>query len=180
MAATAALRAKSTSAMMNAVGKYSPHYEQFAAYIERKSCQSHTEVETVVGHLQAALSDLEGGYLVGQEHLIAAKIFDSLMDQADELNKCGYKDVAAMLCRVVVEDTLSRLAREEGISDGSKASMINDQLKEERYPQPTWRQIQAWLDIGNSAAQGKFDEYSAEQVTSMLRDIPTFLGMYFA
>lgn len=178
--ATSAFKANADNALVTSVGPRSPHYQHFAKFIESKSCRTHNEVEEIVGIMQGALNDLEGGYLVGQEHLIAAEIFDSLIEQAVALNSAGYKDPAAMLGRVVVEDALKRLAREEGISDSLKASVINDQLKDKVYPQPTWRQIQAWLDIGNSAAHGQFNEYTADQVTSMLRDIPTFLGMYFA
>jgi len=27
-----------------------------------------------------------------------------------------------------------------------------------RFTQPQWRMVQAWLDIGNAAAHGKFDQ----------------------
>ena len=38
---------------------------------------------------------------------------------------------------------------------------------------------QAWLDIGNAAAHGKFVEYSQDDVAKLIEDIERFLATYF-
>ena len=125
-----------------------------------RSMDRSYEVLAIVGLLSGAVDDLESGYLLGQEFLIAGELFDSLLEQASHLNDRGYKDPAAVLCRVVLEDSLVRIARREGIDESLKASALNDGLKKTgTYGQPQWRQVQAWLDIGNSAAHGKFDQF---------------------
>jgi hypothetical protein len=136
------------------------------------------EVHAIIGVLDAALSDLEGGYLAGQELLIAGDLFDSILEQAKHLNSNGHKDPAAVLARVVVEDTLKRLARAANLDDNRRASQLNDDLKAAgKYPQPQWRLIQSWLDVGNAAAHGKFAEYDKAAVSNMLDGIEQFLAV---
>ena len=107
-------------------------------------------------------------------------MFDSVLEEAKHLNQSGHKDPAAVLARVVLEDALKRIARSEGVNDNQKASQINDELRKRgRYPQPQWRLIQAWLDIGNAAAHGKFNEYSDEGVQRLVEDIERFLATEF-
>ena len=132
----------------------------------------------IIGVLKGALEDLEKGYLVKQEFLVAGGVLDSVLEEAEQLNKAGYKDAAAVLARVVLEDALRRIAREETIDDDQKtAAFLNDELKKiDRYPQPQWRLIQAWLDIGNCAAHGEFDNYDEDAVETMIQGIEQFLA----
>jgi hypothetical protein len=135
------------------------------------------EVLSIVGLLSGAVDDLEKGYLLEQEFLIAGALFDSLLEQAKHLNQAGYKDPAAVLGRVVLEDALRRIARREGLDSSEKASALNDSLKNAGvYVQPRWRIVQAWLDIGNAAAHGKVSEFTEQDVTKMLEGISEFLA----
>ena len=139
------------------------------------------DINPIVGVLQGALSDLKNGFLLDQEFFIAGEVFDSVLEQSKHfLDKNGNKDIAAILMRIVVEDALKRLARKEGISDDLKASVINDELKgKKRYNQVRWRSIQTWLDVGNSAAHGKFEEYSKNDVFNAIVGIEQFLALEF-
>jgi hypothetical protein len=170
---------KSRNMLETVFGTNSPHYRQFLETIPVEGVRKITrpdEVYQITGILSGALDDLENGFLVGQEFLIAGAIFDGVLDQAKQLNKNGYKDPAAVLARVVLEDSLKRIAREEMIDDKLKASVINDELKKkERYSQPQWRFIQAWLDIGNSAAHGNFSDYIKDDVLNMIQGIEQFI-----
>jgi hypothetical protein len=134
-------------------------------------------ISRIVGLLVGGLDDLEKGFLLGQEFLVAAEVFDSILMQAVYLNQAGYKDPAAVLARVVIEDALRRIARQEGIDDTRKASKLNDDLRKAgRYSQPQWRLIQSWLDIGNAAAHGEFDAYDQDAVKRLLEDVERFLA----
>ncbi len=138
------------------------------------------EVLSIVGLLSGALNDLEGGYLLKQEFFIAGDLFDSILEQAKHLNQTGYKDPAAVLGRVVLEDALRRIAKRESLDSSGKASAINDSLKNEGiYAQPRWRMVQAWLDIGNAAAHGKTDDFTEQDVTKMIEGITEFLADNF-
>lgn len=135
------------------------------------------QVLSIVGLLSGALDDLEKGYLLRREFLIAGELFDSLLEQAIHLNQTGYKIPAAVLGRVVLEDALRRIARREGLESSEKASTINDSLRDAGiYAQPRWRMIQAWLDIGNAAAHGRTSDFAEVDVAKTLEGISAFLA----
>lgn len=165
-------------------GNESQHFRMYQKLIEEwggyKFMTDSHNVVAIVGLLRGALSDLEGGFLIGQEFLVAGEVFDSVLEEAKYLNDNGHKDASAVLGRVVIEDALRRIARQENVDDTQKPSKINDDLlKANRYAKPQWRLIQTWLDIGNSAAHGKFNEYDSEKVKSMLEGIGAFLAQEF-
>ncbi len=170
---------KSRNILEIALGTQSPHIRHFDAVIPKYGLtyvNSSHEIHPFVGVLSSALSDLENGYLLGQEFIIAGEVFDTILEQAKYFVQNNYKDPAAILGRVVLEDALKRIARSEGVNEGQKASIINDELKRKgRFSQPQWRFIQGWLDIGNSAAHGKFDQYTQDDVVKMIDDVERFL-----
>ena len=167
----------------NVFGPQSVHVRHFQEILPRGGAGqvSHSyDIYPIVGLLTGALDDLEKGYLLGQEYLIAGEIFDSILEEAKLLVQSGYKDPAAVLARVVLEDALKRMARGEGIDENQKASVINDELKRRgKYPQPQWRFVQAWLDIGNAAAHGRFGEYKEEDVANLIENVERFLAAEF-
>jgi hypothetical protein len=156
------------------------HYSKFAYDGERVYLQSISEIVPIIGILRGALDDLENGFLARQEFIISAALFDDVLSQAQHLCDNGYKDPAAVLTRVVLEDSLRRLARAASIDDSTKASVINDELKKAgKYGQPQWRMIQAWLDTGNAAAHGKFDQYTQNDAARLIEDVKRFLVTEF-
>jgi hypothetical protein len=162
-------------------GSQSPHMHHFQKLEQGIGSVAHPhEVNSIVGLLTGALDDLEKGYLLGQEFLIAGEIFDSVLEQAKHLNRSGHKDPAAVLARVVLEDALKRMARGEGLDDNQSASQLNDDLRRiGKYPKPQWRLVQAWLDIGNAAAHGNFNKYNEGDVEGLIKDIERFLAAEF-
>jgi len=160
-------------------GKTSPYFKGLRELTE-KDIHEKSQINAIKGLLIGSLDDLENGFLIGQEFLIAGEIFDSVLEEAKELLNAGYKDPAAILGRVVLEDSLRRLAPQEQLDDTQKATKLNDDLKKAgRYNQVQWRQIQVWLDVGNNAAHGKFDQYSKEQVNEQIEGIERFIASEF-
>lgn len=170
---------KSRNLLELALGSKSPHLNYFETALPNggiKYVFEPYDIYPLIGVISGALNDLENGYLIGQEFLIAGEVFDSILEQAKYLIQSNYKDPATVLARVVLEDALKRVARAEGVDENQKASVINDELKKKgRFSQPQWRFIQGWLDIGNSAAHGKFDQYTQDDVVKMIDDVERFL-----
>lgn len=124
-----------------------------------------------VALIEGAKEEIEKGFLYKLEHLISTDFFDSITEQAEYLLKSGFKDVAAILGRVVIENTLKDLGEREGITvpEKIKLAALNQLLcKEGVYVKNVWRTIQAQIDIGNDAAHGDFDKYDAKSVKNML------------
>jgi len=155
---------------------------QFRRNEELSSGKTHlpTQIKKIVGLLKAGLSDLEGGYLVSQEFLIAGEIFADVLEQAKYFHSLKHKDVAAMLCRTVLEDGLKRMARKANLNDKPSPAKLNDKLfKKGLYKEHLLRSISAWIKIGNSAAHGDFDDYDDNHVKNMLEGIEHFLESEF-
>jgi hypothetical protein len=168
-----------TNIIESAFGPDSPHFRHLQELMPDgpRHIEHSYEIYNIIGLLKGAIDDLEGGYLQQQSLLVAGEVFDDILEQASHLLENGYKDVSAVLGRVVLEDALKKIASASEIDPSFKPSRINDELKSAgRYPQPQWRLIQAWLDIGNSAAHGEFDKYTIQDVLSMLEGINRFLA----
>ena len=173
---------KAESLLSTLFGETGSHYRQFEE-AKKVILPSYfvNDIYRVIGTLEGSLDDLENGFLLNQEFLVASDVFDSVLEQATHLLKAGYKDPAAVLCRVVVEDSLKRLARANGLDDTKKAALINQDLKQANiYSQPQWRQIDTWLDIGNKAAHGDFAAYNDDEVKRMIEGIEAFLASYLS
>lgn len=165
--------------MEKVFGITSPHCRKIGELV-KINIHSKPQITTIRGVLKGSLDDLENGFLLGQEFLIAGDVFDSVLEEAKHLLKADYKAPAAVLGRVVIEDSVKRLARLEQIDDTKKASVLNDELKKAgRYNQAQWRQIQVWLDIGNEAAHGNITQYSKEQVREQIEGIEHFIANEF-
>lgn len=161
-------------------GNTSTQFKRVEELTNKTVTYGKSQIGSIRGVLLGSLDDLNNGFLIGQEFLIAGEIFDSVLEEAKELLNAGYKDSAAVLGRVVLEDSLKRLARQEDIDDKLKASEINIELRKVgRYNLPQERIIQARLDIGNYAAHGQFEKYTKEQVIGQIEDIERFLASDF-
>jgi len=121
--------------------------------------------------MEGAREEIEKGFLYKIEHLISADLFDSIIEQAEYLLKNGYKDVAAILGRVVVENTLKDIAKRENVNfpEDTKLAILNQILWQKGvYAKNVWRVIQAYVDLGNDAAHGHFEKYDQKSVQNML------------
>lgn len=139
-------------------------------------------IHKIKGLLEGVQEDLENGFLLGQEFIIANEVFDSVLEEAKFfIDEQKNKDIGAMLLRIVLEDAIKRIARKENIDiENKKISAINDELKTKGiFIQTIWRQNQAWIDIGNNASHGKFEEYNLNQVESFYQGLVNFLLAHF-
>lgn len=144
--------------------------EPFAAKVEEvEESRSYEawKVTQVVAHLASACDMIRSGFTGKLVHLVHAEFSDSLLDQADQLLASTLHIPAAVLARIVVERWLRDESDRNGIPnfDDEKASVLNDQLKKLGvFSVPKWRQVQACLDVGNSAAHGKTTEFTFDDV----------------
>jgi hypothetical protein len=185
MPAQAALLAWSSKAqniIQIVFGAKSNQYDQFLKLTDKHHGVTAFNVNRLVGLLEGSLDDLEHGFLIDQAFIVALEVFDAVIHQAKQLNNAGYKDPAAALGLVVLEDAIKRLAINTGHADPmAKTTILNDRMHAAGvYPQPQFRLIASRLAIGASAAKGEFDAYTSDDVKNMLEDIERFLTAYFA
>jgi hypothetical protein len=124
-------------------------------------------------------SDLQKGYLRKAADIISGEVFADFLEIAQHLLDQSYKDPAASLCGAVLEDGLRRIARNHGIqvSDRDDLTSLRDKCAQKGvFNNLVRQQITAWTTLRNSADHGKFSEYTAQQVGSMISDVRSLLA----
>ena len=178
----AGFRSASLSFLKLIFGESHPYYLEFEKQTAANGLH-HAEKGTAI--LQAARSEIAGGWLSSLKGLIAAELFSDFLDMADHLLEAGYKGPAGVMAGCVIEEHIRQLCLKKGIEvhetkDGrqvpKKADRLNAELgKAEIYTKLDQKLITAWLDLRNKAAHGKFDEFSNDQVSQMILGITEFM-----
>ncbi len=154
-------------------------FKTFQKLKEKKTYYSST-VREIYGFLEGIADDIEKGLLFKHEFLIAGEIFENILEQAKELNTKGYKDAAAVMVRVIVENALKKLAQKEGIKTKQKAFEILNELKKKwKLDKAKCNEINSWLQLGNWAAHGDFKKYKKKRIEKLISDVEYFLNDEF-
>lgn len=174
-------KVKVKNLLVSACGKDSQHYQEF---IKAEQIHSYESVADRFKRMKsvfiAAMDDYKGGYLTSIKNLIQADVFDSELEQAEELLSNGYKLAAAVIAGVVLETTLRDICTRENLNHGKLDKMNSDLAKAGVYNKLQQKRITALADIRNSAAHGKPEEFSEADVSNMIRDIEQFLAVQLA
>jgi hypothetical protein len=131
--------------------------------------------------LRRLRSDIENGYLRKTANIISAEVFSDFLEMAEHLLAEGYKDPAASLTGAVLEDGLRRISLNNDIpvTERDNLSSLKDKCAGKKiFNNLVRQQITAWTTLRNSADHGKFDEYTAEHVRSMISDVRSFLATF--
>jgi hypothetical protein len=172
---------KTKNLIITACGDKSEHYKAFIQADKIQGMETNYDVMIRVRAIfDAAREDFEGGYLTSLKTLVQAEVFESEIEQAEELLKNGYKLAAAVIAGVVLETALRDLSISNAISIGKLDAMNSQLAKAGIYNKLQQKQITAIADIRNSAAHGKLELFSEQDVKNMIRDIESFLIRYMA
>ncbi len=172
-------RVKAKSLISRACGNESEHLAEFTRGEAPQHFDSNHEVlKRLRPIFLAARSDFQGGHLASLRSLVQAELFDSELDQATELLSQGYKGPAAVVAGVVLETTLRDLCDQQSplIPHGKLDQMNAALAKAGVYNKLQQKRITAIADIRNSAAHGKWSEFSESDVTDMIKDVQRFLA----
>lgn len=161
-------------------GENSNYAKTFFA-VSRNAPSTRFCFDRLVPIFNAAKDDLENGFLISMKLIIQSEVFDNELEQAQHLLTTGYKAPAAVIGGVVLETALKQLAINNDISiENKRLARINDDLtKAQIYNSLQQKQIIVLADIRNSAAHGKNDDFTKEDVERMLNDIQNILLNYF-
>ncbi len=174
-------KVKAKNLLVATCGKESQHYLEFIEAEKLNSYESSSDpFKRMKSVFIAAMDDYKGGYLTSIKNLIQADVFDSELEQAEELLSSGYKLASAVISGVVLETALRDLCSRESLPIGKLDKMNADLAKAGIYNKLQQKRITALADIRNSAAHGKPEEFTEGDVTNMIRDIEQFLAVQLA
>ena len=138
-------------------------------------------VSTGQGILRALRQDLEGGYLVNVQTLVAGEVFSDFLKMARHLLEAGYKDPSASLAGAVLKDGLRRIGALHGVGMNAREGLtaMNTKLANAHvYSRLVQKQIAVWIDVRNRADHGDFSSYTEKDVAELVRGVRDFLATY--
>ncbi|WP_286822734.1 MULTISPECIES: hypothetical protein [unclassified Idiomarina] len=174
---------KAKSLISRACGDDSEHLKAFRkAEIPQQFDSNYEILKRLKPIFAAARSDFQGGHLASIRSLVQAELFDSELDQASELLGQGYKGPAAVVAGVVLETSLRDLCDKQSpaIPHGKLDQMNAGLAKIGIYTRLQQKRITAIADIRNSAAHGKWTEFTEADVVDMIKDVQRFLSDYLS
>lgn len=170
-------RVKVRHLIVSVCGSDSQHLKLFADHEKGGMYTTNYEVfRELRAVFLAAKEDYEGGYLQSLKHLVQAEVFESELEQASELLSAGYMIAAAVISGVVLETGLREMCADRGIIPGKLDKMNADLARAGVYSRLVQKQITALADIRNSAAHGKVDQFTRDDVFAMIRDVQRILA----
>ena len=178
------LRTAGLSFIEKIYGKDHPNYEGFSAGLEPKDTFGKSVGLEI---LQSIREEIEGGWLISFKDLIAGELFSDFLEMATHLLDEQYKDAAAVITGSVLEGHMRKLCasrsipievkNRQGQQVPKKANSLNSDLaKGGAYSQLDSKNVTAWLDLRNKAAHGQYNEYTHQQVSTMLLGVREFVA----
>lgn len=173
------VRTESLNLIGRACGRDSDHYQELQRLSEPG--KGPEEILSLIGVLEAAIRDFEGGYLFDMKALIRAEVLTDFIEQAEVLLDAGYRVGAAAIAGAVLEDTLRKLCDKHAVPYEAKTSLnkLNGALaKAQVYDALTNKRITQVADIRNNADHGHFDKFTDEDVADMIKWTTRFTSNY--
>lgn len=170
-------RIKVKNLLAKSCGLESEHYREFVR--AEKYCLMDTTYKVLLRIrpvFKAAKEDYDGGYLTSFKSLVQAEVFDNVLEQSSELLSSGYHEAAAVIAGVALETGLRELCDRKSIAHGMINAMNDNLAKAGVYNKNQQKRIIFLAGIRNSAAHGKHDEFTKEDVKSMIQEVEQFLA----
>ena len=163
--------------LVNITNNNSEYYKEFLD-IDSKEKTNFSVFEGMKAIFLALKHDYEKGYLTSIKTLIQAEVFETQLEQAEELLTSGYILASAVITGVVLETGIREICTRENISHGKLDKMNAELAKKGIYTKLQQKRITALADIRNSAAHGKQDAFTKDDVSKMIREVEDFLAKY--
>lgn len=137
--------------------------------------------ERMAGALESIQDGTKNGLLLSVEELVLADAFDSLLEQAEYLQREGFFLAAGVLGRAVLEEHLRKWAEHAECLPDKQRPTISDYTqslyRDKHFTKIVLKQVESMAAVGNDAAHNKND-LEAKDVVRLLRDVRDFIVRY--
>jgi hypothetical protein len=138
------------------------------------------------GILESGKREFLSGFLNKGKILATADSFEGLLEQAEYLLEQDFKDAACVIIGGVLEGTLRSMLEinHPEIHFDPKGGMKNKnkKLHEEAsaYDAATFKLIEGYAELRNSAAHGKYNEFDSSRVKQFVVFVRDFISRWYA
>ena len=181
-------RSRSLTLLRQVMPSSAPHTKQLETFLEDGN--KKVLFNRLHGIFKGAYQDFKAGMFDNLKLEIESNVSCDFLGQANALlndkEQVDYSYLpAAVLIGAVLEKTLRSLCENanpkiETVNENGRAkkmsAMIEDLKKAGIINEIRKRQLETWNAIRNSAAHGKIEEFTKEQVTAMLQGVQDFMA----
>jgi len=180
------LVSKAKASVARITGYKSDYYKDIEEHLSENGLNIGNKLRRIMGTIIALKEDLDNNYLKNLSEIIQSEVFSDYLEMSEHLLEQGYKDPAAVIIGSTLEIHLRELCISNEIEleyENTKGDMVpikadkmNIELaKADVYSKAYQKQVVAWLGLRNSAAHGKYSEYTAEEIKLMLQGVRQFI-----
>jgi hypothetical protein len=155
------VRTSALNLLARTAGESSIYYQELLANVEI------ADFHCMTGVITAAMIDFREGFMADTKLLVSAEVFADFLVQAEVLLENDYKDAAAVIIRAVLEDGLRRVCLSKGLEPKPRWGVddLASQLTKRNVLTAVQKgEIDGKRELGNSAAHGRFHEYTKADV----------------
>lgn len=137
-------------------------------------------VQKIFGLLQSAQDEWQRGFLRKIEHIVIAEAFDDFLDQASFYHKGNKKIESSVLASAVLEDTVKRIARKNGIESKGKSlePLIDEIIKAGIFTPVKGKRIKGFSGVRNHALHAEWDDFDIKDVGELISGVRELLDTY--
>lgn len=153
----------------------SPYYEQIDSILQHEHLAWGVPIvvfQKVLGLLISAKYDWDYGLIRQIEYLFVAETFDDFLDHADSYRNGNKKIEAAIIASAVLEDTIKRISRKNGVNPrGLLLERLIEELIEANVFTPVKaKRVQSFLDVRNSVLRAEWDDFDIRDVGQLINE----------
>lgn len=179
----AGFRSSGLSFISSFLGPTNNYFKEFDRQVDNTNV---SKIESGISILNSIRDEVEHGWLITFKQLVAAELFSDFLEMSQYFLDNGYKDPAAVMIGSVLEEHLRQLCLlnfvditiQKGPDTAPKKAHVlsADLVKAGVYGPLEQKSVTYWLGIRNSAAHGKYSDYTTEQVSMMLQGVIDFIS----
>jgi hypothetical protein len=124
-------------------------------------------VGQLVSVLENLLADIEAGLISSLEDRIRAETFDDFLDHAVQYHKAKRKE-SGVIAGVVFEDTIRRIAKNNGVSARKLETIINELAKKNVLTATKAKRAKVGAHVRTKATHALWEEFDLKDVSDTI------------
>lgn len=162
-------------------GTFSSACARIEGHDDNKTGVAYWIMQKLVGLLAATKDEWERGLLRKIEHIVVAEAFDDLLDHAAYYHKGNKKTESSILASAVLEDTVKRIARKNGLNTKgiSLDPLVDELVKQNVFTPVKAKRVKGFAGVRNHAVHAEWDQIDIRDVGELINGtrelIDTFL-----